>query len=514
MGKKILSLKKAVFVAVFMVVFAGFLGILLPNGITASAKGSKAADAIDAKTKLSVAAKGIYSNWEGVSNVSEFTDAEGNYCYAFYKGKLITIIKNKKGKAKSRIKIRMQYPIFGAVTCDPDGYFYVVTGRKNSNGVDMKKNTVFISKYSPTGSLIATIGDNGSGCFKARYSSYYGYSEMYEDNDSNTKVPFDAGNCDIAVNGNYIAVNYARGMYNGHQSNTAIILNRHTMQFVQLDRYYNSHSFAQRAIPYQDGFILASEGDAYNRSFSVAFVTPTEEVVPEEEMPKDESWYFSYNTPPYAYTPLPEAKQQYTSDHYSRTNSYDIFHFWLQKNASSNMFLVNNNFAHMGGIAVADNNHVALVGTSVKALNKKAAKQKECLFIQIFDPTTDITKPTGYAISDTRSGKSGIMGTEDVTDYGIKWLTNGKFNVSNPQVVADHKGRFVILFEKYAGYSFQGVYYLIVNPDGSIAKKITKFPVSARLNPCETPKLSGKCIYWTGNKPGSSSLYTFKLKIK
>ena len=513
MREKLLSIRKIIIMAVFAIAVWSFApaGASNPARVVSAAK---AASATDSKIKLSVAAKGIYKNWEGVSNVSEFTDEQGNYCYAFYRGRTITIVKNKKnGKVKSKITIKMQKPLFGAVTCDQDGNFYVVTGKTNSSFTDKTKNTVFIAKYSKNGDLLATVGDNGSGCYKN-----YRYSGL--DEDSNTREPFAAGNCDIAVNGNYVAVNYARHMYNGHQSNTAIILNRHTMQLIQLTPYYNSHSFAQRAIPYQDGFILASEGDAYDRAFSIAFITPTEDKIEEEKNKEDDGWYHptgyrdDYNSEPYSYEPLEESRKTYTKNDWIYTRSYNIFHFWVKKNCESNMFVVNNNYAHMGGIAAADINHVALVGTSVKAMNKKADKQKECLFIQIFDPAKDVKKPEAYAISGSRSGKTGIDGNEDATDYGIRWLTNGKFEVRNPQVVADHKGRFVILFEKYVGYSNAGVFYTIINSDGTTAKKITRFPGSANLNPCETPKVCGKYIFWTANKPGSGNLFTYKLKIK
>ena len=86
-------------------------------------------------------------------------------------------------------------PIFGAVTCDQDGNYYVVTGKTN-NTSDTTKETVFVSKYDATGKLVATVGDNGSSSL-----AYY-YGERFY-----TKIPFDGGNCDIAVNGDYVAVN-------------------------------------------------------------------------------------------------------------------------------------------------------------------------------------------------------------------------------------------------------------------------------------------------------------------
>ncbi|WP_026512167.1 hypothetical protein [Butyrivibrio sp. LC3010] len=459
----------------------------------------------DTKMSGTIYPKGYYSNWEGVSNVSQFKDENGNYCFASSSGKKVTIFTTVKGKVKKKLKLKMPYPIFGAVSCDQDGNYYVVSGRNNKTS-NKKAETVFISKYSKTGALITTVGDNGS----------FGVPEYYT-NDFNTKEPFAAGNCDIAINGNFVAVNYARHMYSGHQSNTALIINRITMQKQQLNKYYNSHSFAQRAIPYRDGFILASEGDAYNRAFSIAFTTPTEDSAePVSEEKERSTWYYYDSAIPVdgsSYQTKEDASIYKRNTGETRVSSFDIFHFWLQKNASSNMFIVNNNFAHMGGIAVSDINHVALVGTSAKALNKKAKNQKESLFIQIFDPTKNLKYPDAYVLPSTRSGSSGLNGTEDVTDYGIKWLTNGKYTVANPQVVADHKGRFVILFEKYQG-SYQGVYYTIIDQTGATVKKITRFSPSAKLNSCETPVCVGNTILWTANSYYGSKIYNYQLKVK
>ena len=37
-----------------------------------------------------------------------------------------------------------------------------------------------------------------------------------------------------------------------------------------MESYYNSHSFAQRVVPWGEGFLLASEGDCYDRAFTVS----------------------------------------------------------------------------------------------------------------------------------------------------------------------------------------------------------------------------------------------------
>ena len=50
-------------------------------------------------------------------------------------------------------------------------------------------------------------------------------------------------------------------------------------------------------------------------------------------------------------------------------------------------------------------------------------------------------------LSGTRSGLSGKNGDENVTDYGVKWLTNydKTYTIENPQVVATDAGNYVIL---------------------------------------------------------------------
>lgn len=417
-----------------------------------------------------VTAVGQYINWDGVSNVSQFVNEKGQYCFAYDDGKNVIVVKTKKGKpTKDTVKLKKKHSLFGGVICDSEGNYYVVTGESNDSD-DTDKNTVFISKYDKKGKHIKTVGDNGSSSLGWWYgSSFY------------TKIPFDAGNCDLAINGDILTVNYAREMYSGHQSNSVFTINIKDMKKVSVGNVYNSHSFAQRAIPYQDGFVLASEGDCYPRAFSVNYVA------------KDGSF----------------------------NNQGDIFHFWVQKGALDdwNMWLINDNFAHMGGIAVVNDKTVCLVGSSVKSLSKKANDQSEQIFIQIFDPSEDLTKASSYVTSGKRSGLSGGNGNEQVTDYGVKWLTSSeKVRIVNPQVASDGNGTIVVLFEQYAvkDGKYQGVYYIVLNEKGEIISKKQKYSATAQLNPCEMPVYANGTIYWTANKYGDSKkrMYVYGLKVE
>lgn len=447
--------------------------------ITALPQGSLYANNLKAtKTSInkSIEAVGQYINWDGVSNVSQFLDTNKELCFAYDNGKNVSVVKTKNGKQLSGIlKLKKKTSLFGAITCDEEGNYYVVTGRKNA-GTNTKKNTVFITRYDANGKETGSVGDNGSASMGP-----------YSSDNFNTQIPFDGGNCDIAVNGDYVAVNYARKMYSGHQSNSLFLINKQTMKKFHVEKYYNSHSFAQRVIPFQNRFLLASEGDCYSRAFSIALT----------ELPTDYTYQFVHQ-------------------------DYDIFHFWVKKGTLDNwdMGTLNDNFAHIGGVAQLNNQQAALVATSAKSLNKNAAKENEQLFIQIFDPTKDLDGENGltYITSGVRSGLSGENGTTKVEDFGVKWLTNysKSYTIENPQVVSTDTGKYVILFERYKKYNYQGVFSMIVDSKGNVIQKAKKLSKTACLNPCRMPVYSNGYVSWVGNKYGSykNAIYVYQYAVK
>jgi hypothetical protein len=447
-------------------IFAAIIGALLVGTTAVSADTTKS---YSTGTSYTVEATDSYSNWDGVSTVSQFVNAKGQYCFAYAKGTQVYVVTTKKGKVQKTTKLKMKHTLFGAVTCDASGNYYVVTGEKNTTD-DTTKNTIFISKYDKNGKHIKTVGDNGSSSL-----------DWYYDESYRTQTPFDAGCCDVAINGDVLTVNYAREMYSGHQSNSVFSINITDMSKVDTGAIYNSHSFSQRAIPYQDGFVYASEGDCYPRAFSIDYMTADGTVA----------------------------------------NSGDIFHFWVQKGTldNYNMYTLNNNFAHMGGLAAVTDTRVCLVGTSAKSLNSKASSQTEQVFIQIFDPTQDLSQKSAYVTSGTRSGLSGGNGDQDVTDYGVKWLTSGTSSYyENPQVVSDGNGTIVVLFEQYSSKnsSYQGVYYIVLNKNGKVISKKQKYSSTAHLNPCEMPVYTNGTIYWTANQEKDSKdiMYVYTLSVK
>lgn len=362
-----------------------------------------------------------------------------------------------------------------------------------------KSNIVIVK--TKNGKLLASVGDNGS----SSLAHYYGDS-FY------TQTPFGGGNCDIAVNGDYVAVNYARKMYSGHQSNSLFLVNRKTMQKESVESYYNSHSFAQRVVPWGEGFLLASEGDCYDRAFTVSELKMPEtgdgisdDLINNTDFPDD--WESIYDN-----TYSDEASKTWTCD------SQNIFSFWISKGAFDryDMFEVNDNFARMGGIATGDVHNAAMVAISAPSLSSKAKKENQQLFIQIFDPNADLTTANGYITSGTRSGLSGKNGDENVTDYGVKWLTNydKTYTIENPQVVATDAGNYVILFERYKKHSYQGVYAIVVDAKGNVIQKTKKLASSAYLNPCRMPVYSQGKVWWAGNKTKGTDIYIYSYAVK
>lgn len=441
------------------------VAVVITSTIITNTMFTKAATTKSNNTKIEyeVYAKGEYSNWEGVSNVAQFKDNEGNYCFAYNQEKNVVIVKTNKGKVKSKIKIKREHSLFGSVTCDAQGNFYIVTGESNE-GKDTSKDTIFISKYDREGKLIKTVGDNGSSSLGYWYDpSFY------------TKSPFNGGNCDVEINGSILAVNYARHMYSGHQSNSVWAINIDTMDTINLGNIYSSHSFGQRIATYGDGFVFASEGDCYERAFTISLTNSN-----------------------------------------SLVNEGDIFHFWVRKGAFDdyNMYDINNNFAHMGDLETVGNGNVAFVGSSVKSLSDKAKKETENIFIQIFNPTKSLNSQDAYVTSGCRSGIAGRNGDESVKDYGVKWLTSGsKSTYRYPQMTCDNKGNIIVLFEKYTKYKYNGVYYMVLDSNGNITTKAKLFSKTATLNGYETPICIGDTVYWTANKynDDKSNMYIYRL---
>ena len=416
---------------------------------------------------------GRYVNWDGVTNVAQFKGADGCLWYAVDSDDVVTVFKTKNGApVAGSVTLKKPHPLFGTVVCDDDGYFYLVTGEENDTD-DTGVETVFVSKFDQNGTHIKTVGDNGS----SSLAYYYG-SSFY------TKIPFSGGNCDAVVSGNVLTVHYARKMYSGHQSNSVFSVNTQDLSKVSVGAFYESHSFAQRVVPTKDGFVYVSEGDCYERAFRVYSV-----------------------------------RMSGGAAIYSQENS--IFDFWVEDGAldAYNMFVLNDNFAHMGGLAALSDGKIAFAAQSVQSLNADAVNESEEIFIQIFDPYQPLNDPSSYVTQGERTGLAGGNGRTNVTNYGVKWLTSygNDAVVSNVQIAVTDRDEIVVLYELTRDSHYDGVWYMVLDEKGNVIRPATRFAAHARLNPCETPVFAEGAVCWVGNLydgftyNASKQLYIYRL---
>jgi len=400
-------------------------------------------------------------NWAEVSSVQQFSYKGDGLAYAF------TNEKDKKliiQTPKKELKVDLLYPILGDVIADETGNFYVIWGRESTSNT---KETVFITKYSPEGKLIKTTGFVGASPMKA---------------DGNTKIPFNAGKAESAIHDGVLMVNYARTMYNGHQSNNVVGVNIADMSAYPFEtRFwdkstpnipYVSHSFNQSVIYSEkaQGFVFANHGDAYSRAFVIDRMTK----VADEKTGKP---LYTLNLP-----------------------SLDVFNFYLQANANYDMYVVNKTFAQLGGL-VETSKGVALVGASAKSISEAAKKEKQNLFVQIFDPLAEEVSKSMFVGGSTRSGATSFDINDSqnspltkVTDYGVRWLTNNtEVDVTAPQVVVADD-RIVILWSETKNYKPQA-YYMVLSASGEILTPKTSLGIW-QLNSYEMPIYHDGAIQW------------------
>lgn len=440
--------------------------------------GSIAAFAASSPTEqlVEIYARSRYTNWDGVTNVAQFKGPDGNLWYAVDGDDAVTVYKTKKGApVAGAVKLKKPHPLFGTVICDDAGYLYLVTGEANDTAntdketVNTDKETIFISKFDGKGKHIKTVGDNGS----SGLADYYGCSYY-------TRHPFSSGNCDAAVFGTTLTVHYARHMYSGHQSNSVFTVNTADLSKVDIGTFYESHSFAQRVVPTKDGFVYMSEGDCYERAFCVY-------------------------------------RAALSDGSLASSKEACIFDFWVRDGAFDDydMFTVNNNFAHMGGLAALSDGKIAFAAQSVKSLSSAAASESEEIFIQIFDPDAALDTPAAYVTSGKRTGLAGNNGRTKVTNYGVKWLTAyGKdASIGNVQIVATDKDKLVVLYELSRGEQYEGVWYIVLDAKGNVTRRAAQFDANARLNPCETPVFADGSVCWVGNRYGEEAprIYVWRL---
>jgi hypothetical protein len=413
----------------------------------------------DSDVKVNVYSIDKYENWAGVSTAQEF-NWQGKLGIAYKNGDNIELIQtDKTGNVLKSISLEARYPLLGTVTADENN-IYIVYGRANT-GETTSLKTIFVSKYDFEGDFISEVGTVGDG-------DYY-YDETF-----NTKIPFDGGNCIAEISGNVLLVNYAREMYNGHQSNDLFAVDKTSMTEIEGVYFYNSHSFNQDiAVMKNGGFLALSHGDSYPRSFATAVLDSQGKLL----------------------------------------NEMSTFNFWVEEGAydAFDMMLLNKTYAYMGGTGETSAGAV-LVGAAAPELTSEAKTSAKQVFVQIFNPKGNDREKSTYVTSGVRTGIAGNNGDVPTTDYGAKWLTTGA-NTENTirkiQMTVWNDKIFVFYEKKNIVSGIGGTYYQVLNADGSLLKEHAKLSSEYILNEHEKPVITDDGIQWVyGTENETLKVYT------
>ncbi len=415
----------------------------------------------------------------------------GDDYYIFYQAvnkkywELHGIILDKKFKVKKRIDFPYikNYELFGNVIVDNTGKIYVICGHYDKKHTEENNTKVMaIVKYDGNAKEIKRT------VFSSNETGSDGFG---------TKIPFDAGECALVIDKNdRLFCDYARIMYNGHQSSNVIGVNINTMEKLEFNSPYCSHSFEQQAYAVENNALLfVNHGDASPRALQVSKVSS-------------------------------DLQELY---------SYDVFHY---RNSTGSY---NHTFSNFGGVSQMKEGYL-LAGASEKTLSydkqRRGSVKERNLYIQLLRKDFEnyySNKDLELLSADTRYAEGSFNYDnyynatfnehnkkdylpENVADYGVKWLTNykGSNYVSASKIVKLDDNTSAVFFEKRnstkSSDKYIGTYFCIIDQYGKILQGETS--VKARLSNFDTMIYDNNHIYWTtGNGNNKKGLILHSLKI-
>lgn len=359
-----------------------------------------------------------------------------------------------KFKLIESITLASEYPLFGNITCDDEGYYYAVWG-DSRNGNDKDCINLCISKYDYTGTLCGKLeikgGDTGSG---------------------GTMVPFYYGNCSLAISNCILCINYAKQRYDGHQSNEVIYVDCTDMSRIYGDKCSASHSVDERAYSTSDGgFFIVNQGDANPRAFEIGkFSVSLDKKI-------------------------------------DQVCVRNIFHF---REGSNRDHGYNETFAQLGGMTELDDTYVFAAASERKlSLAPSSSPDARDLFIQIIkkDFAECSNLQDMYAVTGekrvTEDEKPESAATElllkgNEVDYGIIWLTeyDRSHYVAHPKVVSLTENTFAVLWEKMSYRSTDSqTYYMVLDASGNVISEPEVLP-GGHLAADIDPVVYNGDIYW------------------
>lgn len=303
---------------------------------------------------------------------------------------------NSENVIARTLKIPLEFNLFGSVTIDSEGNYYVFTGKFRISKDDTK--TLAINKYNPDGELIGKRIIDGSELI-SQWERYTLTNGVW--------VPFRSGSCRMAFSEDesLVSVYFSRLMSSGHQANAGLVLDTETFEsfgnknFGQISHV--SHSFDQFVLYDDGGFVYLDMGDASPRGIIMSKSSSTAKI--------------------------------------------------LQKNINSIKRCeetYNNIYTHLAGFVANSSNYIVCGATEKNDIITNYCNDSRNLFIQIVDKDTlaasDPIWLTDYEGCDLENATNPKIVSIDNERSLILWEKQGRM-----QSLREYQGTYMAIIDKY-----------------------------------------------------------------
>ncbi len=352
-----------------------------------------------------------YSMFGDLDYITEMVDSQGEIYAAIGSKDSATVI--QKSNFHHTIMNNPGYT-FGSAVFGDDDCIYALWGKTLADSKVDELNVV-VTKFTKSGQ----------------------YLDMYTLSSANTNsvIPFDAGNGRLAYKDGKLAVMFDTEWKSGHQGAELYRLDTATGKFDISRTNVCSHSFGIDLITTDTGFVSIQKGDCYDRGLIL------QELTSAGRTSSNIAWHISgvYSEP---------------GEHQNAT------------------------FTEMGGIAYTPDTY-AICGKSERFYTSTDYKSFKTGiydgFVRIISRTGDNSDIGGTNRLDEQTGK--------VADSNVIWLTDssGRYKTGNVKIAALSGNRYCVMWEVLNGREFDHVSYEIISDKGEILQPET-YLSDARLS--------------------------------
>ncbi len=391
------------------------------------------------------------SNWSSPDETLYYVRDGRIHSVTVWKGKLFDSTLNGKYGIKNTKTVKIgKYDLWGGFYYGEDDRFYIVVGFLNTKE-KTEKTAVRVIQYDASWNRLGACDIKGGEGNK--------YQGIY--------IPFDAGNCRMAMKDDDLIVFMSRTMFDDgdglhHQSNISFCIHTDTMTYNRANMVYTSHSFNQFIKIQNNTVYQLDHGDGFPRALAV---TVTKDYDPERNYQGD-----NYEE---------DESEEYVDylENYTKPLESEIYEI---------VGATGNNYTGVkaGGMEVGKD-HILVVGTSTPQ-------------------TIPLKGITGDGETYYRSNAFLIVTDKDGQNPEFQWLTDydpkidrSKPEVGETRIVKISDDRFMIMFSIYG--KGQKLYCIEVDDGGNILSKKTYKDMA--FTGATQPIFHNGRIFWSDIQP-------------